>query len=52
MVRSTDVFTEGDADEQVKAAKAWLADRGVRNFDAVPLSTETFEKVCIKSDFQ
>jgi hypothetical protein len=48
MVRSTDVFTEGDADAQVKAAKAWLADRGIRDLDPVPLSTETLEKVRMK----
>lgn len=45
MVRSTDIFPEGNSDAQVKAAKEWLSGRGIKELDPVPLGTETFEKV-------
>jgi len=31
----------------VKAAKAWLNERGIKDLDPVPLSTEALEKVCL-----
>lgn len=45
MVHAADLFPGPDADAKVKAAKAWLAERGIKDLDAVPLATETLEKV-------
>ncbi|KAG8777800.1 hypothetical protein FRC15_011110 [Serendipita sp. 397] len=44
MMKSVDVFPGDAPDNAVKAAKAWLAEHGVRDLDPVPLSTQALEK--------
>jgi hypothetical protein len=45
MMKATDIFPGPDSDAKVKDAKSWLAERGIRDLDPVPLATETLEKV-------
>ncbi|CAG7851990.1 5'-3' exoribonuclease 1; AltName: Full=Exonuclease 2; AltName: Full=Exonuclease II; Short=Exo II; AltName: Full=p140 [Serendipita indica DSM 11827] len=47
MLKASEVFIGKDPDAQVKAAKAWLAERGIKDLEPVPLSTETLEKETI-----
>ncbi|CAE6424286.1 unnamed protein product [Rhizoctonia solani] len=44
ITRASDLFPNGDADSQAKAAKEWLASKGVRDFDPVSLFSEQLEK--------
>ncbi|PVF93617.1 hypothetical protein CPB86DRAFT_715030 [Serendipita vermifera] len=48
MMKASDLFPGADADKKVKEIKAWLADKGVKDLEPVPLSTETFEKETIE----
>lgn len=43
--RASDLFPNGDAETQVKAAKDWLASKGVRDFEPVSLFSDQLEKV-------
>lgn len=45
MTKSADLFPGPDADAKVKAARAWLTERGTKDLEPVPLATETLEKV-------
>lgn len=44
-MKASDLFPGPDADAKVKAAKTWLAERGIKDLDPVPLATKTLEKV-------
>jgi hypothetical protein len=45
MMKAGDLFPGLEPDKKVKEIKAWLAEKGVKDLEPVPLSTETFEKV-------
>jgi hypothetical protein len=45
MMKAGDLFPGPEPDKKVKEIKAWLAEKGVKDLEPVPLSTETFEKV-------
>lgn len=45
MMRASDLFSGNDPDSKVKAARNWLNEQGVRDLEAVPLSTEALDKV-------
>ncbi|KAG8762834.1 hypothetical protein FRC11_007551 [Ceratobasidium sp. 423] len=44
MTRASDLFPDGDADAQAKAAKEWLASKGVKELEPVSLFSEQLEK--------
>ncbi|KAF8318373.1 hypothetical protein DL93DRAFT_2054516 [Clavulina sp. PMI_390] len=44
MLRSSEIFREGNADAKVKEIKAWLASKGVKDFEPVPLATDQLKK--------
>lgn len=46
MLRASDAFRQGNPDAKVKEIKAWLASKGVRDFEPVPLSADQLKKVC------
>ncbi|QRW17639.1 5'-3' exoribonuclease [Rhizoctonia solani] len=44
ITRASDLFPNGDAENQAKAAKEWLASKGVRDLEPVSLFSEQLEK--------
>ncbi|KAG8833381.1 hypothetical protein FRC17_010777 [Serendipita sp. 399] len=44
MMKSVDIFSGDKPDDAVKAAKTWLAERGIKDLEPVPLSTQALEK--------
>ena len=45
MLRAADIFQQGNPDAKVKEIKSWLASKGVRDFDPVPLGADQLKKV-------
>ena len=46
MVRATELSPGSDPDGRVKAIKAWLKSKGVRDFEPVSLFCDQLAKVC------
>jgi len=44
MPMASQIFPEGDGDARLKEVKSWLASKGVRNFEPVPLFTDKLTK--------
>lgn len=47
LTRATDFFDPSNVDERIKELKKWIQDKGVRDFDKVPLYSEQLDKVCL-----
>jgi 5'-3' exoribonuclease 1 len=45
MVQASDIFPGPDADAKVKEIRVWLNEKGVKDFEAVPLTTQALDKV-------
>lgn len=45
MLRASEVFAQGNPDAKVKEIKSWLASKGVKDFDPVPLNADQLKKV-------
>ena len=45
LMRAADFFDSRSAESRLKELKAWIAQKGVRDFDKVPLYSDQLEKV-------
>lgn len=45
LTSASDFFPDGNGAERLRELKAWLVEKGVRDFDKVPLYSEQLEKV-------
>ena len=45
MLRSSDIFRQGNPDVRVREIKNWLASKGVRDFEPVSLNSDQLKKV-------
>jgi len=48
MPMASQIFPEGDGDARLKEVKSWLASKGVRNFEPVPLFTDKLTKDTVR----
>lgn len=49
LTSAKDIFREGTAEKRLKELKAFLVEKGVRDFDKVPLYSEQLDKVSLSS---
>ena len=49
LTKATDFFEPSVADARMKQLKAWIAEKGVRDFEKVPLYSDQLEKVRLSS---